>query len=160
MTERSLQVTYRKGKPFSAYLHLSHETGEKSVRTVPSADGLLVIDYGQNGNAIGVEITAPSAVPLDHLNRVLADLRETPLSEMKAIWNVFSTIWMLVAGVVATTVLTSIASIVAVLIAAAGILERQDSRWSEVRNGIRQYGDQIAADAGDKRRVLSHEEFE
>jgi len=160
MTERSLQVTYRKGKPFSAYLHLSHQTGEKSARTVPSADGLLVVDYGQNGNAIGVEITAPSAVPLDRLNRVLADLRETPLSEMKAIWNVFSTIWMLVAGVVATTVLTSIASIVAVLIAAAGILERQDSRWSEVRNGIRQYGDQIAADAGDKHRVLSHEEFE
>ena len=25
MTERSLQVTYRKGKPFSAYLHLSHQ---------------------------------------------------------------------------------------------------------------------------------------
>jgi hypothetical protein len=39
-----LQVTYRKGKPFSAYLHLSHHTGEKSARTVPSADGLLVID--------------------------------------------------------------------------------------------------------------------
>ena len=53
MTERSLQVTYRKGKPFSAYLHLSHQTGEKSARTVPSADGLLVIDYGQNGKATG-----------------------------------------------------------------------------------------------------------
>ena len=62
MTERSLQVTYRKGKPFSAYLHLSHQTGEKSARTVPSADGLLVVDHGQNGKAIGVEITAPSAV--------------------------------------------------------------------------------------------------
>jgi uncharacterized protein YuzE len=74
MTERSLQITYRKGKPFSAYLHLSHETGEKSAKTVPSADGLLVVDYGQNGKAIGVEITAPSAVPLDRLNRVLADL--------------------------------------------------------------------------------------
>jgi uncharacterized protein YuzE len=60
MTERSLQVTYSKGKAFSAYLHLSHQTGEKSVRTVPSTDGLIVIDYGQNGNAIGVEITAPS----------------------------------------------------------------------------------------------------
>ena len=81
MTERSLQVTYRKGKPFSAYLHLSHQTGEKSARTVPSADGLLVVDHGQNGKAIGVEITAPSAVPLDRVNRVLADLGETPLSE-------------------------------------------------------------------------------
>jgi len=81
MTERSLQVTYRKGKPFSAYLHLSHQTGEKSARTVPSADGLLVVDHGQNGKAIGVEITAPSAVPLDRLNRLLSDLGKTPLSE-------------------------------------------------------------------------------
>jgi hypothetical protein len=32
-----------------------------------------VIDYGRNGNAIGVEITAPSAVPLERLNRVLTD---------------------------------------------------------------------------------------
>ena len=78
MTERSLQVTHRKGKAFSAYLHLSHQTGERSARTVPSGDGLLVVDYGQIGKAIGVEITAPSAVPLDRLNRVLADLGETP----------------------------------------------------------------------------------
>ena len=44
MTERSLQVTYRKGRPFAAYLHLSHHTGEKSARTVPSHDGLLVVE--------------------------------------------------------------------------------------------------------------------
>src|SRR5262249_42097167 len=43
--------------------------------------------------------------------------------------------------------------------AAAGILERQDARWAAVRNGIRQYGDRIAAAVGDKDRVLSHEEF-
>jgi hypothetical protein len=35
----------------------------------------------QNGNALGVEITAPSVVPLERLNRVLADLGETPLNE-------------------------------------------------------------------------------
>jgi hypothetical protein len=81
MTERSLQVTYRKGKAFAAYLHLSHQTCEKSVKTVPSADGLLVVDYARDGKAIGVEITAPAAVPLDRLNRVLADLGERALSE-------------------------------------------------------------------------------
>ena len=32
MTERSLQVTYRKGRAFAAYLHLSHPTGEKSTK--------------------------------------------------------------------------------------------------------------------------------
>ena len=61
MTERSLQVTYRKGKAFAAYLHLSHQTGEKSATTVPSADGFLVVDYAPNGKPIGVEITAPPA---------------------------------------------------------------------------------------------------
>ena len=139
---------------------------------------------------------------------------------MKAVWNVFSTIWMLAAGVVAAMVmfygltffsinpspwnfpgdppffellaycgiasvllslplwllarrfaatprlvvfgskLTSIVSSIAVFIAMAGILERQDSRWGEIRHGIRQYGDRIAAATGDKNRVLSHDEFE
>jgi len=81
MTERSFQVTYRKGRPFSAYLHLSHETGETSARTVPSADGLLVVDYAANEQPIGVEITAPLAVSLDRLNSLLADLGESPLPE-------------------------------------------------------------------------------
>jgi len=80
MTERSLQVTYRNGKVFSAYLHLAHETGERSVRTSPSADGLLVVDYGRSGAAIGVEITAPSAVTLERLNGVLADVQQAPLT--------------------------------------------------------------------------------
>src|SRR6266498_2107251 len=34
-----------------------------------------------------------------------------------------------------------------------------DGRWRAVRNGIRQYGDAIAAAAGDKDRVLAQEEF-
>ena len=81
MTERSLQVTYRKGRPFAAYLHLSHATGEKSAKTVPSPDGLLVVDYATNEQPIGVEITAPLAVPLERLNSLLADLGEPPLPE-------------------------------------------------------------------------------
>jgi hypothetical protein len=59
MTERSLQVTYRKGRAFAAYLHLSHATGEKSARTVASADGLLIVDYSESGRTVGVEITGP-----------------------------------------------------------------------------------------------------
>jgi hypothetical protein len=81
MTERSLQVTYRKGRTFAAYLHLSHATGERSVRTVASPDGLLIVDYSAAGKALGVEITAPQAVPLDRLNQLLAELGEPPLAE-------------------------------------------------------------------------------
>jgi len=81
MTERSLQVTYRKGRTFAAYLHLSHPTGEKSARTVASPDGLLIVDYAPSGRPLGVEITAPQAVPLDRLNQLLAELGEPPLAE-------------------------------------------------------------------------------
>ena len=81
MTERWLQVTYRKGRAFAAYLHLSHATGEKSAKTVASEDGLLIVDYSATGGPVGVEITAPQAVPLERLNQLLADLRETPLAE-------------------------------------------------------------------------------
>jgi len=81
MTERSLQITYRKGRPFAAYLHLSHETGEKSAKTVASADGLVIIDYAANGQPIGVEITAPQAVPLERLNTLLVELGQLPLAE-------------------------------------------------------------------------------
>jgi hypothetical protein len=81
MTECSLQVTYRKGRAFAAYLHLSHPTGEKSVRTVASPDGLLIVDYATSGKPVGVEITAPQAVPLDRLNRLLAEIGEPPLTE-------------------------------------------------------------------------------
>jgi len=34
-----------------------------------------------------------------------------------------------------------------------------DARWREVRNGIRQYGDAIAAAAGSQGRLLTEEEF-
>lgn len=83
MTERSLQVTYRKGRVFAAYLHLSHQTDEKSARTVATPDGLLVVDYGATGRPVGVEITAPQAVPLDRLNQLLAELGEPPLAEQE-----------------------------------------------------------------------------
>jgi hypothetical protein len=65
MTERSLQVTCRMGRTLAAYLHLSHPTGEKSARTVAAPDGLLIVDYAASGQPLGVEITAPQAVPLD-----------------------------------------------------------------------------------------------
>jgi hypothetical protein len=83
MTERSLHVTYRKGRVFAAYLHLSHSTGEKSARTMASPDGLLIVDYGTTGRPLGVEITAPQAVPLERLNQLLADLGEAPLAEQE-----------------------------------------------------------------------------
>jgi len=81
MTERSLQVTYRKGRPLAAYLYLPHAAAEKSVKTVASSDGLLVVDYAADGRPIGIEITAPEAVSLDRMNALLRELGEPPLPE-------------------------------------------------------------------------------
>ena len=83
MTERSLQITYRKGRPFAAYLSLSRVTGERSARTEASADGLLIVDFAADGRPIGIEITAPGAVTLDRINDVLRNLAQTPLPEVE-----------------------------------------------------------------------------
>lgn len=48
---------------------------------MPSADGLLGVDYAANGQAIGVEITEPTVVSLERLNNLLAELGESPLAE-------------------------------------------------------------------------------
>ena len=81
MTERSLQITCRKGRAFAAYLHLFHATVEKSAKIVASPDGLLIVDYGGSGRPVGVEITSPQAVPLERLNQLLAELGEAPMTE-------------------------------------------------------------------------------
>jgi uncharacterized protein YuzE len=81
MTERSLQITYRKGRPLAAYLYLAHPTGERSAKTEASPDGLIVVDYGADGRPIGIEITAPEAVTLERLNGLLRELDQPPLPE-------------------------------------------------------------------------------
>ena len=46
-----------------------------------SPDGLLVVDYAASGRPVGIEITAPQAVPLDRLNKLLVELGEPPMAE-------------------------------------------------------------------------------
>ena len=73
MKDRYLEVTFRKGKPLAAYLYLPRQPGAKSVRTEKRANGILV-DYGEKGEVIGLEITAPGAVAADDINEVLRGL--------------------------------------------------------------------------------------
>ena len=76
-----LEVSFRNGRMFAAYLYLGHRFGNKSVRMVPMDDGLMVIDYDAENVPLGIEITAPFAVTLQRLNDVLAQLGEPPLSD-------------------------------------------------------------------------------
>jgi uncharacterized protein YuzE len=66
MSTLSLQITYRKGKPFAAYIYLSHAPGTKSVRT-ESINPELLIDYAADGSPLGIEIVSPGYVTEDEI---------------------------------------------------------------------------------------------
>jgi uncharacterized protein YuzE len=80
MKEPYLEVTFRQGKPLAAYLYLPRETGERSFRTAKAEAG-MVIDFGQRGNPIGIEITAPTKVTTADLNHVLTKLGLPPIQD-------------------------------------------------------------------------------
>ncbi len=70
MKHRYLEVTFRKGKPFAAYLYLPRPTGRRAARTLDAGYGIRV-DVDEHGVPIGVEITAPGAVTVAQLNAIL-----------------------------------------------------------------------------------------
>lgn len=80
MKETYLEVTFRRGRPFAAYLYLPRKTGDKSFRTSKAKPG-IVVDYDKSGRAIGIEITAPTKVSVSDLNHVLRDIGAQPVTE-------------------------------------------------------------------------------
>jgi len=60
-------VTFRHGRPIAAYYCLPREAHQKSARTRRVEPG-LTIDFTADGQAIGIEITAPVKVSLAALN--------------------------------------------------------------------------------------------
>ena len=84
----SLQITYRKGKPFAAYIYLSPSRGQKSARTEAITEELL-IDYDADGTPLGIEIISPSYVGIDEIQHCfdhlgLGRLEPTELEPLKA----------------------------------------------------------------------------
>ena len=69
----SLQITYRKGKPFAAYIYLARRPGQKSARTEAITQDLL-IDYAKDDTPLGIEIVSPGYVSLDEIQRVFDHL--------------------------------------------------------------------------------------
>lgn len=80
MKDRYLEITFRKGKVIAAYLYLPRDTDEKSQRTEKVGEGIL-IDYGETGRPIGIEITSPKQIKLEVINHILAKLNIRPLQE-------------------------------------------------------------------------------
>ncbi len=79
MQRRSLEVTYRKGRPVAAYLWLPRNDGDSSARTERHGD--LVVDFAADGRPIGVEIVSPARVRRIEIDSLLESLRLDPLGE-------------------------------------------------------------------------------
>jgi hypothetical protein len=78
MARPYLEITYRQGKPFAAYLYLERRPGDKSSRT--ERHGSWLIDFTSDGRAIGIEFTPPGTVDIAELNRVLTAAHQPALS--------------------------------------------------------------------------------
>jgi uncharacterized protein YuzE len=77
MSTVSVQVTYRKGEPFAAYIYLGHRPGVKAARTAEVGPDLL-IDYAADDSPIGIEIVSPGYVTVEEINAAFRRLGLTP----------------------------------------------------------------------------------
>lgn len=76
---RYLEISFRQGKPLAAYLYLNADAERIAARSEERGPGLIV-DFGPDGRAIGIEITSPTTFSVWALNTVLAGLGESPAS--------------------------------------------------------------------------------
>ncbi|GAC1545576.1 MAG: hypothetical protein NVS3B10_09640 [Polyangiales bacterium] len=68
-----LEITFRAGKAFAAYLYLPRATGAKVARTAKARPGVLV-DYDATGRPMGLELTNPPSIDAATVNDVLVEL--------------------------------------------------------------------------------------
>ena len=79
MKDIYLEVMFRKGKAFAAYLYLPRTPGTRSAHTKEAAPGFLV-DYSKADEPIGIEITAPGHISARQINSVLKSIGIASLS--------------------------------------------------------------------------------
>jgi hypothetical protein len=70
MKNRYLEITFRRGRAFTAYLYLPRPAEAKVSSTLVEEKGLKV-DLDAAGALLGIEITAPAKVGLADLNLLL-----------------------------------------------------------------------------------------
>lgn len=73
-----LEITYRQGKPFAAYLYLERRPGDKVSRT--QRHGEWMVDLADDGRALGIEFIHVGKVDLAALNAMLQQIRQPILS--------------------------------------------------------------------------------
>ena len=77
MKATTLEVTFRKGKPFAAYLRL-YGARARVKRTKEAAPSLLV-DFDEDGRALGLEILAFDDATVARINEVLLSIGHAAL---------------------------------------------------------------------------------
>jgi hypothetical protein len=78
MNKPYLEVTYRQGKPFAAYLYLPRRPGDSAART--ERHGRWLIDRSGDGRIIGIEFPSAATVDITELNRMLAECRQEQIT--------------------------------------------------------------------------------
>ena len=73
MPNSYLKVTYRRGRPFAAYLYLTRRSGDAVARSREEGDG-LVVDYSADGRPLGIEVTDPALASVQRINSLLQRL--------------------------------------------------------------------------------------
>lgn len=81
MKAKTLEITFRKGRPFAAYLRLGGAR-ERSIRTRELAPSLLV-DFDDAGAPLGLEILAFDQATISRINEVLVSLGHAALPELE-----------------------------------------------------------------------------
>ena len=79
MNATFLDVTFRHGKPFAAYLRLPQSAHAKVDHTREVRPG-LVVDFAADGTPLGVEIVNPASTDADKVMAVLAEVNAAPVS--------------------------------------------------------------------------------
>ncbi len=78
MSQPYLEVTYRNGKRFAAYLYLSRQSGDRTVRTQRKDD--FLIGFAVDGRAIGIELTTIATFNPAALNQILLEIHQPALT--------------------------------------------------------------------------------
>ena len=77
---RFLEVSSHNNKLMAGYLTFGRRSGDRSVRTT-QPEASIIVDYTADDRPIGLEITSPSVVTLESINRVLVTLGQAPATE-------------------------------------------------------------------------------
>jgi uncharacterized protein YuzE len=80
MKQIYLEVTYRDGRPYVAYLYLPRKPKEKRHKCRRVEPG-MILDINKAGALMGVELTAPAMVTLEAINKILKEYGLDPLKE-------------------------------------------------------------------------------